>query len=71
MSVNEAFQQLQHGGTVNCVTPSGVRFQIRSKVSYGIPWYRSFPARRGCLNRYSRLSDSELRQWLESVRIEQ
>lgn len=68
MSTDDAFQQLQHGNSVNCVT-DGRLFQIQSKIDSGIAWYRAFPARRGCLNRFSRLSDSELRQWLESVTV--
>lgn len=69
MTPDNALQQLKRGNSFNCVTPSGSHFQIQSKLSYGIAWYRAFPARKGCLNRYSRLSDSELLQWLGSVKV--
>lgn len=69
MSTDDALRQLKSGDSVNCITPDGKQFQIQSKVDYGIAWYRSYPARRGCLNNYSRLSDDQLRQWLESVEV--
>lgn len=62
--LTEALGILRHGGTLACVTPEGRHFQIQSKLSFGIPWYRVRPARRGCLNQYSRLDDSEMLQWL-------
>lgn len=62
MSTDDAFRQLQQGNAVSCVTPDGVRFQIQSKLDSGIAWYRAFPARKGRLNRYSRLSDRQLRE---------
>lgn len=70
MSATDALQRLQRGASVNCITPDGLRFQVQSKVDSGIAWYRAYLARRGCLNHYSRLSNGELMQWLESVIIE-
>lgn len=70
MSESEyALQQLKRGIAVNCVTPSGNQFQIQSKLSYGIAFYRVFPARKGCLNRFSRLSDTQMLEWLNSVEV--
>lgn len=69
MTYNDALQQLKRGNSINCITPEGTRFQIQSKLFYRIAWYRAFPARKGCLNRFSRLSDSEILQWLGSVEV--
>lgn len=69
MSTNEALQQLKRGHSLNCVTPSGVSFRIESKLSYGIAWYRTRPITKGCLNRFSRLSDDDMLQWLGSVTV--
>lgn len=69
MNATDALQQLKRGDSVDCVTPDGTTFQIRAKLRDGLAWYRAFPARKGCLNRYSRLSDDEMLQWLESVTI--
>lgn len=71
MTANEALNQLKYGGSVACITPEGRRFQIQSKLSYGIPWYRVRPARRGCLNNYSRLDRQTMINWLNSVSIEE
>jgi hypothetical protein len=67
MSTTEALARLKHGHTVNCMTPDGLRFQIQSKLAYGLTWYRVRPARHGCINKYSRLHEDQLLRWLESV----
>ena len=64
----QALASLKRGQTLNCTTPDGVSFQIQPKLSYGLAWYRVRPARRGCLNRYSRLSDIEMLRWLSSLK---
>jgi hypothetical protein len=69
MTTQDALLQLKRGNSIDCITPRGTNFQIRSKLSHGIAFYRAFPARKGTLNRFSRLSDDELLQWLESVTI--
>lgn len=67
MTAIEALNHLKRGNSLACVTPSGTHFEIRSKLSYSLAWYRVFPARAGCLNRYSRLSDEEMLQWLGGI----
>lgn len=62
MTTTDALQQLKHGNSIDCATPDGKRFQIQSKLSYGMAWYRVRPAIHGCLNRYSRLSDAAVLQ---------
>lgn len=69
MTPQEALEQLKRGNSVDCVTPAGVSFRIASKLSYGLAWYRTYPTRKGCLNRFSRLSDGDMLQWLGSVVI--
>lgn len=69
MSADDALEQLQRGNSVSCMTPNGTKFRIESKLSYGIAWYRSRPVRRGCLNRFSRLTDSQMLEWLNNVTI--
>lgn len=69
MSADDALEQLQRGHSVPCVTPDGVGFWIESIFSYGMPWYRARPARRRCLNKFSRLDNDQMLQWLNSVTI--
>lgn len=69
MTPQEALEQLKCGNSLACVTPAGVSFRIASKLSYGLAWYRTYPTRKGCLNRFSRLSDDDMLQWLGSVVI--
>jgi hypothetical protein len=67
MSATDALNELKRGNAVDYVTPDGKPFQIQSKLSHGLSWYRVRPTTRGCLNNYSRLTDSDMLQWLESV----
>lgn len=70
MTPNEGLQQLKQGQSITCINPaSGIRFEIQSKLSHGLAWYRVFPARIGCLNRYSRLSDDDMLRWLGSLAL--
>ena len=69
MSSETALQRLKSGHAVECVAPNGTAFRIESKLSHGLAWYRAQPARQGCLNQFSRLSDIVLRDWLENVTI--
>lgn len=70
MTTTEALDHLKRGNSLDCINPhNNASFQIQSKLSYGLAWYRVFPARIGCLNRYSRLSDEEMLRWLGSVTI--
>jgi len=71
MTPTEALNRLCYGGSISCVTPEGKRFEIESKLSYGIPWYRTIPATAICgLQRYSRLSNQEMIDWLSRLTIE-
>jgi hypothetical protein len=71
MTPDDALIRLRHGDSINCVTPEGVSFQIQVKLDkyLGFAWYRVRPARRGCLNRYSRLSDRQMLVWLENMTV--
>lgn len=68
LHLSDYLNHLKHGNSLSCVTPDSRTFQIQSKLSHGIAWYRAYPAAKGCLNKYSRLSDEELAQWLSSQR---
>lgn len=69
MTPHEALTRLKHGIPITCYTPDGTWFRIESKLSFNIAWYRTRPVRKGCLNRFSRLSDSDMLQWLTSVNV--
>lgn len=71
MDANQALNNLKRGQSVTRMTPSGVEFRIESKLSHGLAWYRAFPARKGCLNRFSRLSDTDMLQWLGNVTVKE
>lgn len=66
LHLSDYVNHLKRGNSLTCVTPDRVRFQIQSKLSHGIAWYRAYPARKGCLNKFSRLTDDQLLQWLTS-----
>jgi hypothetical protein len=70
MTPADALIRLKRGESLDCVTPKGIPFQIQVKLAAGLAWYRTRPARKGCLNRYSRLSDSDVLDWLGRVTIQ-
>lgn len=69
MTSEEALRQLKYCHPIKCRTPSGIEFEIQSLDKHGLIWYRTRPRMKGCLNNYSRLSDSQMLEWLGNIEI--